>query len=177
MKAKEIINLCENEQLDSTQIFNLIYDYFVKKMKLVGVVFVDNGFDIEVQLSSAMVSDGAKAKRISRAYIKDMASKFDGGLYLNVVGGMLNIRHPNPVCAEWKEYSIFYASTSTRYSNRHPSSCYIILSIVFSNPNKNFTMTDFLNKYTEFSTETGRKEIYNLIDSIAKFIRLTPLGE
>ena len=178
MKAKEIINLCEDEQLDSWEIFNLIQDYFVKKMKSIGMEIVNHSLDVEANLVVSVTADYADVKRYSRAYIKKVSKFFGERLYSAYDGGTVNILHPNPVLFMWKEYPIFYFSSHfSKISLRSDHVHYIKVCVSFSNQVKSLVMSDSIKKHEEFFTEEGRKEIYGLIDSLAKFIRLTPLGK
>lgn len=174
MRAKKIIKLCEDEQLDSNQIFNLIHDYFVKKMKSAGMTLTGDGPNITATLKVLLSVNTKKVNQISRAYVKNMALKFDGDLDINSRGGVFRIFYPNPVSSNLKANPLFYVYVRSYVSKS--SSPVIELIIVFSGLIKSF-MLRYFNFDPEFITEEGRKEIFELIDSLAKFIRLTPLGK
>lgn len=178
MNAKEIIKLCEDEQFDSTQIFSLIYDYFVKRMKSAGVTLKNESYHITATLEVLLSEDSAKVKLVASNYIKDMASTFRGRLYPSPDhdGGSLDVMHPNPVSYKWKKQPLFYVSTVCKSSSKFPQVYSVLLYIVFSNLFTSSVVSKSLNNYPEFSTEEGRKKIFELIDSLVKFIRLTPLG-
>ena len=175
MRAKEIIELCEDERLSSQEIFDLVYDYFVKKMKSAGMRIYNSGGYVEAEVVSPVISDN-KAEDYSRAYLRTL-SKLFGKMVLSGGSGFIEVTYPNPKDVFWKLYPIFYVVVNLYSSYQHRSGEFqLVLYVKFSEPIKTLVDLNSLNDYIDFSTEDGRKKIFELIDSLAKFIRLTPLG-
>lgn len=175
MKAKEILNLCEEDELNSSQIFDLIHRYLEKKMTSIGMEkAVGKSFQLRITPVDSDESYFSLRKR-SKAYIKK-ASKVFGRLYHYADGGTVNVEFRDAKNHYWQFYPLFYLTTSVQEASVNKlfkSQSSIILTLSYSNPFWAIEARGNLSQYEDFSTEEGRQKIYRLIDNIAKFIRLT----
>lgn len=172
MKAKDISSLCESENLSSDQIFDLIHRYLEKKLTSIGMeTYGEKSFRIKLVFSEE-IDSYSQVKRRSRAYIKEVSQQF-GRLYLHKDGGTVNAVLPGAVHRYWKFYPIFYIGTEIILDLfTQPLSISLILTVKYSHPYLEARFKNSLEQYEDFSTDEGQQKVYNLINSITRFIRL-----
>lgn len=166
MKAKEILRLCEdNQKLTSDEIFDLINDYFVKKMKLIGATIRYDG-SAELDLSS----DTEYEKQLKRykLYVKRL-SKLLGKAYpiSSAFGSRIEVMITSLTLDI--EYQLFNVGI---YISNHNE---LYLCIDYATSFRHERLLNGLSDDEDFSSKEGRERVYKVIDLICKSIRLTPV--
>lgn len=178
MKAKEILNLCESEALTSDEAASLATSYFKKKFKSIGAEIVL----IPSRGERALFKFSFPLSRQSFDFLEQYAVRLLNTINEKNITGEL-VRAAGSVSLS------IYVPHSSYDKKRYSGSLFTIgVGRNGDDVNEIFVFVEFsylfrerkdrkvLSDYTEFSSESGLKKVYVVIDSIAKAIRLTEIG-
>ena len=170
MKATEIINLCEDENiLTGQEFYEQFSSYFIKKMKNIGAT-INSNKPLTAQFTFGNRNDfnlGHTFKsqtRFVRKYIQKL-SKIIQGSEISQTSSVTYLFVYCDGMGAWKDYIIFWTISC--------SSALDILTLDVSLSSIEY----FISDSTFTVPEKVLKNVYAKIDEIAKAIRLVPFGE
>lgn len=185
MKAKEIIQLYENNRkLKPEEVFELATQYFKKKFKFIGMDIIDSQLlGVQATFTVSENSDRIIQKKKSRSYLSNLIQRLPSRVIRSKAsviktyeGGSVALNLLTADTSYWAAYPILYATTKfDSYSSKNPS---IVFIVEFS---LNFLRLRDVHNHNaiyspeEFESEDDLQKIYQLIDIIAKAVRLTPM--
>lgn len=172
MKAKEILNLCENDVLlTSDEIFSALSSYFIKKIKSCGLdVMVQRMPQLRAfiyleepeELSEITEHEVSKYLKELSKIIKNCDQPDYNFLYVRFVDKEKVWNRNNSIF-----YIKFYLPTDEREYFRVE----ISLGYLFQQYLENIEV------WPELATKEALRAIYARVDAIAKSLRLVPFGE
>ena len=170
MNAKQVLSLCEVNRLTSEEIFNLINDYFKKKLTLLNAQFF-GGYGAVITLSKDEGYSPEQLKKFSKVYFYNLLDEL-GALHAKAEwAAEINIKLSKSKSIEWDRYGIF-----TLFLEQ-PSTNVVTLHVMYSVKFQDCRLYKRLNEYDEFASESDLREVYKLIDIIFRAIRLVSFGE
>lgn len=169
MKAKEILHLCEEiQELKSNEAINLINNYFIKKFRLIGASVHPDPSTSRRRLSFAAIQFPLMSRSLVKKYLLNLI-KFFPIKAMIVPWGVVGFKTSVFLTSSDLTNPIFTIMVGSSDHPKSRSEVVIFYSDIFYDYEY-----EKLQNFSIFSTEDGVKKVFDLIDVVAKAIRLTP---
>lgn len=171
MKAREILNLCEDNQLSAEELYNSIVQYSKKRFSPLGFQKSASGWRSEIALAIDSISDSQLQHKKLFQYAKELSKFLGRGRKLSKWGYEFNLTLEDNLSQS--SISIFYLEIYANTNNSlHIVVCY---SEKIDRLRFNHLVQDGTNAKTVELVGSRLGEVYALIDLAAKAVRLTPV--
>lgn len=165
MKAKEILNLCENDILTGHEFYDQFSFYFIKKMKSIGANHVENNFE---EISGNFILIDMKNLKVDEKVIwnygQELSNTIKGSTFIKYLKGFSLLVSCGKVTIQDRQYPLQIRISCNLFKDK--------MTLVVR------TYGGIIQILRNFKSvpEKLLKNSYTNIDSIAKAIRLTPIG-